>query len=88
MKTDGQDLALAGQFIRQVIVKNEGSNVTKIIDGQGLTKREYFASAILQGLCSFDVAPDNHGDVYAQRARAAVLQADVLIEHLNSEFLS
>jgi hypothetical protein len=48
---------------------------------EGLTKREYFAILIMQGLT---VSNFPFEDVY-QKARAAVLEADALIDILASE---
>ncbi|CAN1210893.1 hypothetical protein TUMEXPCC7403_11885 [Tumidithrix helvetica PCC 7403] len=48
---------------------------------EGMTKREYFAIMIMQGLT---VSNFPFEDVY-QKARAAVLEADALIDILASE---
>lgn len=58
--------------------------------GLGLTKREYFSALILQGLCSFSVNSlyyTNNPDrsLMKDRAKAARIQADALIEELNKE---
>lgn len=54
-------------------------NINSIYDG--LSKREYFAAAALQGYCMSQGV--NHGDSYL--ASAAVQAADALIEELNKE---
>ncbi len=48
---------------------------------EGMTKREYFAIAIMQGLTA---ANRKFEDAY-QKARFAVLEADALIEILDKE---
>lgn len=48
---------------------------------EGLTKREYIATAIMQGYCT----TEGSGAHLAANAELAVKQADALIEALNKE---
>jgi hypothetical protein len=48
---------------------------------EGMTKREYFAAMIMQGLTTANLEFE---DIY-QKARTAVAEADALIDILNEE---
>lgn len=56
------------------------NGVLLYIDEYGLSKREYFASLILQGLMSSERVGSNE-----EFAREAVRVSDILIEELNRE---
>ena len=60
--------------------------ITTSIDvygGRGLTKREYFAGLVLQGLAA---SPGKDDESVEEFAKCAVLLADALLEELKSEY--
>lgn len=48
----------------------------------GLTKREYFAALVMQGICAAE-ADNEEPMIYKRVAAASVLMADALISELN-----
>ncbi len=56
----------------------------RVVISEGLTKREAFAMAAMQGLCACPLSSDNGGGI-ADYAKDSVKLADALIVALNKE---
>ena len=54
-------------------------------EGLGLTKREYFAGLVMQGMCSNEEYAPVHQDHFVNVAEDAVRQADALLAELEKQ---
>lgn len=84
MKTNANDLAFSGKGRKQRLLNVEtGEDYTERVN-MGLTKREYFASMVIQGvLANPNIDPNITDEVFV--TQYAVNAADKLIIALNKE---